>query len=226
MQLAHDCLERSQALLLHKSTLCYKWELDKISAFPHIYNKNFKSWGFSLWNIPVCLRPCKFSLSCMKIFSWCTAPSDIVRNSFYSKLLQIWWWLVYLPGCPHDQYRPCFHYQLIRQKAGKAGQHLTCTCRFGPTLLCLLLFSSHRPVYRMADDPNTFLGSADTRACGHLHFQLLLSHLLSCIWTPWRQSVAGSAFTSLSSHPSVLICSSTAPLVSAGIGSRNDQALL
>lgn len=33
-----------------------------------------------------------------------------------------------------------------------------------------------------------------------VHFQLLLSHLLSCIWKPWMQRVAESPFTSLSSH--------------------------
>lgn len=136
----------------------------------------------------------------MKIFSWFTTPPGIGRNSFYGRFLQIWRWLVYLPSCPHDQYRPCFHYQFIRQKAGKVGQHLTCTCRFGPTLLCPLLLSSHRPVYTMADGLNSFLGWADIKAWVHLHFQLLLSHLLSRIWKSWRQRVAGSPFTSLSSH--------------------------
>lgn len=160
VQLAHDCLECSPALLLHKSVLCYKWKRHKTSAFAlSVFTRQtLKVGSFFLWDIPVCFRPCQFSLPCMKIFSLCTAPSDILRNSFYVKFLQIRRWLVYLPGCPHDQYRPCFHYQLTRQKAGKVGQHLTCTCRFGPTLLCLLLFSPHRPVYRMGEGLNTFLG--------------------------------------------------------------------
>lgn len=195
--------------------LCCKQKPNKTAAFAlSIFTRGTLNVSL-LWDVPVCLRPWRFSLPGMKSFD-----AQPLRQSqklmlkqvpLNLKLACLSTWLPMWPLQARFSLSAGKADLTSLQKAGEVGWHLTCNCRFGPsTAVPALLFSSHQPVMKNGRWPQYLPRvSRHQGLCSSSFSSAPQPPPLLSFWKLCTQGVAGSpSVDSLSSclQPHVLTC--------------------